>query len=221
MKIRNAVSVCLGLGIGAMVVSSVALAQQGDRRRGQDQDRTKQPQQAAPSMDEAMQAWMQYAEPGEHHKLLEPTIGTFNAVTKMWMDPTSSDPMVSSGTMKAEWVLGGRFVQQHYKGDFMGAPFEGMGMWGYDRYQKQYTGYWWDTWGTMTHESRGTVNEDGTVFTMHSMYSDPAEGDRLVRTRDVTRIISNDKHIMEMHRQMPDGSWMKAMEITFTRASRS
>ncbi len=218
---RSRIVACLGLAVGAMMVSAVAVAQQGDRKRANQPERTTKAEPQAPSMDESMEMWMKYSEPDEHHKLLEPMVGNFTTKAKVWMDPTSSEPSVSDGTMKTEWVLGGRFLQQHYNSDFMGMPFEGLGMLGFDRYKEQYTGYWWDTFGTTTYESRGSVNEAGDTITMYGVMQDPAQDGRLVRTRDVTRIISKDKHVMEMHHDQPDGSWIKVMEITFTRASRS
>ncbi len=218
MRTRNAQFGMLGLAVCGVAFASVVFAQQGDRRSSQQQTDTAQ---QAPDMDAMMQEWMKYSEPDEHHKLMEPMVGSFTAVAKMWMDPTSSEPTVSNGTMESKWVLGGRFIKQHYISEFMGMPFEGIGMWGYDRYQERYTGYWWDTFGTTTYESKGSVNESGTTFTMYGVMQDPAQDGRLVRTRDVTRVINNDKHVMEMHHDLPDGSWMKVMEITFTRANSS
>jgi hypothetical protein len=41
-------------------------------------------------------------------------------------------------------VLGGRFVEQRYAGNFMGQPFSGLGYTGYDNYRKKYIGSWMD-----------------------------------------------------------------------------
>ena len=218
MKITNKVTTCLGLALGAAVVMGALIAQPGERRRDQDrmQDRARQPADM-PSMEDMMAEWMKYAEPGEHHRLMEPMIGTFKVTGKMWMDPTASEPEITHGESTTRWVLGGRFAMTRYTSTFMGMPFEGLGITGYDRYRQQYQSFWWDTFGTMTYQTTGSVSPDGKVFTSEGAMQDPALGGAMVRTRDITRVISRNKHIMQMHHQAPDGSWMKVMELTYTR----
>ncbi|RMH30520.1 MAG: DUF1579 domain-containing protein [Planctomycetota bacterium] len=198
----------------ALWCAAPGLAQHSDRH---DHDNGMSQPADAPSFDEMMAEWMKYAEPAEHHRLLQPMIGDWHVMGKMWMDPSQSEPTVMHGEAHHEWVLGGRFMLIKYKSEFMGMPFEGMGMNGYDRYLQQYQSFWWDTFGTMTYQSVGTVSPDGKVFTYQGAMQDPAMGGALKKTKDVIRIISNDKHVMQMHHQMPDGSWMKVMELTYTR----
>jgi len=168
-------------------------------------------------MEAMMAEWMKYSEPSEHHRLMQPMIGTFHVVGKMWMDPSQSEPQVMTGKSTTEWILGGRFALTHYKSEFMGMPFEGMAMMGYDRFLQQYQSFWWDTMGTMTYQTVGTVTPDGKVFTFNGAMQDPSMGGAMVNTREIVRIINNNKHVMVGHHQQPDGSWMKMMELTYTR----
>ena len=66
-------------------------------------------------------------------------------------------PDVSEGSSENRWVLGGRYLQQIYKGSSMGMPFEGIGYTAYDNVQEQYLGFWMDSFGTglMTTEGVG------------------------------------------------------------------
>lgn len=221
MRINRNVAVGASALIAGSVLAGLALAQPSERRRDQDRRRDQQQQRdpaaAQPSFDEIMAEWAKYAEPGEHHRLLEPTIGTFAVSGKMWPEPGASEPIMMGGESVTKWVLGGRFAMTHYNAEFMGQPFEGMGMVGFDRYTQRYQSYWWDTFGTMTYETTGSVSPDGKTFVFHGSMLDPAQGGAVVRTRDIIRVVDNNTHSMEMHHTLPDGSWMKVMEITYTR----
>jgi hypothetical protein len=89
-------------------------------------------QKPDPKMEEMMKKVEAAGTPGAAHKALEPLIGNWNAEVKMFMDP-SAPPNVTKATAKNSWVMKGRFVQQEFKGEFMGKPFHGMGFTGYER----------------------------------------------------------------------------------------
>ena len=129
--------------------------------------------------------------------------------------------MTASGEMTNEWVLGGRFLEGRFKGEVMGQEFDGLSYWGYDRYAGVYNGAWRDSMSTMTYTNKGTVDPTGKVFTMHGAMPDPAEGGRMVISTEVTRIIDNNKHVMEFYKELADGTIMKVMEMTFTRKKAS
>jgi hypothetical protein len=155
------------------------------------------------------------AQPSEHHKHLEATVGHFKAHSKMWFEP--GKPAVESDAESTnEWVLGGRFVKQTYKGTFMGQPFEGMGLSGYDNFKKKYVCTWVDTSSTsmMTTEGEG----DGKTITAHGEVDEPSMPGKKTKVKTVTKIESNDKHTYEMFFTMPgQDKEAKVMEITYTR----
>ncbi len=162
-------------------------------------------------------AMRQLAAPGPEHARLEPFVGTFRAVVKMWMGP--GEPMVSTGTMTNTWVLGGRFLRQEYKADpvrethpFPG--FEGFGYWGYNKATRQYEGFWIDTASTIMQTESGSVDEDGRVWTMiGEMTHQPGQ---TVRKRTVIRVEDRDHHSMETFFIVEDQE-SKGMEIRYTR----
>ncbi|HZO86608.1 MAG TPA: DUF1579 family protein, partial [Verrucomicrobiae bacterium] len=92
---------------------------------------------ADPKMEEMMKKMEAAGTPGPAHKALDSLVGDWNAEVKMWMDP-AAPPNVTKATAKNTWIMGNRFVQQDFKGEFMGKPFRGMGVTGYDNMKKSY-----------------------------------------------------------------------------------
>ena len=163
--------------------------------------------------DEMMQAMMKLAAPGEHHALLQPLAGKWKTITKAWMGP--GDPEVTEGNEESTWVLGGRFLQDHFKGTFTGMPFEGYGMTGYDNGKKQFVSIWADTMGTGIMMMNGTADSAGKLLTFNGTYDDPTTG-KPVTYKMVTKILDDSKHTFSMYR-VADGKENLEMEITYTR----
>src|SRR5262245_6517189 len=69
--------------------------------------------------------------PGPEHKLLAKMAGTWDARVKAYFDP-SKPPAESTGVMKRDMILDGRFLREEYTGDIAGSPFRGLGLVGYD-----------------------------------------------------------------------------------------
>jgi len=117
--------------------------------------------------EDSIAAMQEMAAPGSEHDLLKPFVGTFRAEVKIWMGP--GDPMVSTGTMTNSLELGGRFLQQVYKGGPGPSPFpnfEGRGYWGHNKATQKYEGFWIDTASTIMQTESGTVDDSGKVWTM-------------------------------------------------------
>jgi hypothetical protein len=168
-----------------------------------------------PEMDPAaMEAMMKAAMPGPMHKALEPMIGTWDTKVTTWMMP-GADPIAGTGTSENKWILGGRYIEQRFKGDFMGMPFEGLGHIGYDNVKKQYFGTWMDNMGTgmMTSTSTGS---SGNTMTFKAMFADPMTGKDTAMEEKVT-FVDADHQLFEMWAPGPDGKMFKSMEIAYTR----
>jgi hypothetical protein len=195
MKTRTSI---LALGLAAALASPL-LAQA---------DKPKAPP-AAPTMDQGMEAMMKAAQPGEQHKILNGMVGDWTYTMKMWMDP-KQPAMESNGTMHAEWILGGRYVQSVYKGDMMGQPFEGHGTDGYDNLGHQYVGSWVDNMGTGIMNTSGTCEAAAKTCTMMSEMLDPMSGQK-VATKMVTTY-AEDGFQFAMFVKDPTGHEFKTME---------
>jgi hypothetical protein len=175
---------------------------------------------AAPKMSAEQQAmmdkWMKIATPGEEHKQLVGTAGSWTVKSTMWETP-GQPPTVSSGTSENTSVLGGRFVRQTFKGDFNGMPFEGIGYTGYDNYKKVYTSVWMDSMGTMMMILSGKADASGKIITMTGTIDDVMQG-KPTTIRTVTHLTDKDHMKYEMYGPEPTGGKeYKMMEILYTR----
>ncbi len=174
-------------------------------------------QAAKPAVDEkaAMEMMQKLATPGAGHKKIEFLAGSWNTKNSMWMDP-AQPPEVTKGTSEHKWVLGGRFLEQRFEGNFMNMPFSGMGYTGYDNYKKQYVGTWMDTMGTCLLNMSGHFDGSGKVLSMTGKMDDPMQG-KEVTFREKMTIVSNDEILFEMFGPGPDGKDYRMMEIRYTR----
>ena len=162
----------------------------------------------------AMEAMMKAATPGAPHKALDAFSGTWNTKIQMWMAP-GAPPATSEGTSENKMVMGGRYLQQSFKGNFMGMPFEGMGYTGYDNVKKQYWGTWMDNMSTGMMLSTGWSPDNKTFMFTGSM-ADPMTG-KDTRAEERITIVDNDHHTMEMWGPGPDGAMYKMMQIEYAR----
>jgi hypothetical protein len=170
-----------------------------------------------PAMDEkaAMELMMKLATPGEAHKKLDVLVGTWSAKNSMWMDP-SKPPTVTEGASEHKWVLGGRFLEQRFEGNFMGMPFSGLGYTGYDNYKKKYVGVWMDTAGTAIMSTTGSFDPSGKVLNSSARMDDFTTG-KVITVREKMTIVNPDQIRLDMFGPGPDGKEYRMMEIVYLR----
>lgn len=166
-----------------------------------------------PDEKAAMEAMAKASTPGEAHKKLDALAGKFAVKSKMWMDP-SKPPEESTGSTERKWIMGNRYLQESYQGQFMGQPFDGMGITGYDNVTKKYFGSWIDSGSTSMTLARGTMS--GNTIRYKGMMSDPMMGKEVPYTMAMV-IADNDNHKMEMWGPGPGGKEMKWMELSYAR----
>ncbi|MFQ5876387.1 MAG: DUF1579 domain-containing protein [Acidobacteriota bacterium] len=206
MRTGSLLTVTALVGV-ALLASGPALA--GGRETGEKAG-------ASPEQQDIMAAFAKYAQPGEHHAHLAKLAGTWDAVVKNWTGGPDAEPTVSRGTAVQKLALGGRFLQTTFTGEYMGQKFEGIGISGYDNLKRKHTDIWIDSMGTFMYPSEGTCEEDGKVLRMSGSYINPATGSEETM-RSITRIISDDKYVVEMFATTPDGKEFKNLEIVYTR----
>ena len=114
-------------------------------------------------------------------------------------------------------MLGGRYLQQDYRADFMGMPFQGVGTMAYNNATGRYQGSWIDNMSShMLPPSEGSWDEASQSITSMRTYTDPMTGQE-VTSRDVLRIVSNDEHHFAMHETRPGGPERQLFEIVYRR----
>lgn len=151
------------------------------------------------------------AAPDAHHKLLEPLVGKWNTQAKQWLgDPK---PETSTGHSEIKWILGGRFVEEHYDSVIFGKPFQGQGAMGFDTRTKKYVSSWIDTWGTWITVEEGAADATGKILTLTAQDYDVATG----KTRPlkfVYNIDSSDHHVMRVYETI-QGKETLTMEVEY------
>jgi hypothetical protein len=194
---------CSALVVGTLAVGLALASEKSDSKK------------TDPKMEEMMKKVEAAGKPGAEHKALEPLVGDWNAEVKMWMAP-DAPPNVTKGSAKSKWILGGRFVQQEFKGEFMGKPFQGIGLTGYDNMKKKYNSFWVDDVSTAMFVSEGGAEQAGKAITLEGKYDCAMTGEKDKPSKQVVRIVSRDKHVYEMY-DPSQGPNAKTMEITYTR----
>ena len=164
---------------------------------------------------EAMMAkWKEFATPNENHKVLNALIGNWNHKVKWWMS-ADTKPQESAGTSEIKWILGDRFLQHMVKGFYMGQPFEGIGVIGYDNGLKEYNSIWIDSMGTGLMKGAGQYDGNLKTITEKGHFTCPFRGK--ISFRGVTTIKGNDNFTYEMFSPGFDNKEYRTMEITYTR----
>jgi len=195
-----------------LVVASLALGYAGVARA---QDGAGHDPSDEMAMASRMMELMAKHAPGEHHARLARMAGTWDAEVKMWMAGPDGPAQTAHGVARNAMILGGKFLESRYDGDFMGTPFEGFGLTAYDAEKEQYVGLWIDSFLTsILPLSHGT--NDGDVITLTATMDDPLKGVTVER-RDVVHIESDDRHVYESFETLPGLPEYKSMEIVYTR----
>jgi uncharacterized protein DUF1579 len=200
MNVRAIVSL---VGIGALTVSfGVALAQEGKPpKKPQGVKAEAPPEMAAPK-------------PGPHHAHLAKSAGTWDATVESFMAPDQA-PQVSKGVEVNTLDSGGLWLVSDFKGTFMGQPFQGHGLMGYDTTKSRYTGVWADSMSTAMMASEGTCDGSGGRLTMTSQ--GPGMDGKMTTWTMVSEFKDADTRVFSMSFPGPDGKDQLAMRITFKR----
>jgi hypothetical protein len=168
----------------------------------------------AAAQAEMMAKMAKAATPGPQHAMLAKMAGDWDCTAKYQMDP--SQPMQEEKTSSSiTTLMDGRYVQETASGQMMGAPFNGMGIYGYDNVIGKYVSTWIDNMGTGIMKSEGVA--DGNKINWVGTMSDPMTG-KVSKARMVTTITDDDHHTMEMYGVPPGGKKeMKMMTLEYSR----
>jgi hypothetical protein len=165
---------------------------------------------------EMMKKYLAASMPGEAHKKLDNLVGSWDIATTIWMDGPDQPPTTGKGTAELKWVLGGRFLQQETKGEYMGMPTAGMGFNGYDNLDKKYTMFWIDNTATAVYTAEGIFDKSGKVLTMYGKMDEVLTGEHDKYAIYVVRFVDKDKWIFEFQDATSQPS-TKVGEMVYTR----
>jgi hypothetical protein len=147
----------------------------------------------------------------KEHALLKQMAGDWDVKVSMFMGP---EAMVSNGTYEAHMV-GDTWVAGDFEGDFMGMPFYGHGVNGYDVKAKKHVSYWFDSMTTSPNVSEGTYDAAAQALTMKGKGFDMM-GKEVAQT-ETTVFKDADTMLFSMTQPGADGKDVKVMEIVYTR----
>lgn len=176
---------------------------------------------AAPAVSPEMQAMMQKFQeagtPAEGHKALEPLVGSWTASVKFWMAPDAPPMEESIGSSEAQWILGGRFIEQKFTGTSMGRPFNGIWITGFDNIAKKYQTIWLDDMSTGMMVGNGSYDAATKTMMDTGSFSCPMTwGERTYRSS--LKWTSDTSYTYEMYMVDPaTEKEFKGMEIVYTK----
>jgi len=155
--------------------------------------------------------------PTEAHKVLRKEAGAWDAKMKIWM-PGAEKPEEATGT-EFNKLLGGMWVASVFKGELFGQEFEGRAALGYDSHKKKYGGSWIDSMEPHMSRMEGTWDKKTSTMTLIKTGVDPETGKPRIG-KNVTVYDGRNSRKMTLFMKMPDGEFVKYMEIVYTRRAR-
>jgi hypothetical protein len=203
--------------LGAVAIATTASA---DKKSTDPKTMEKKAASDPQAMDQEamMKEWMEkYGIPGKEHKQLEYFAGTWSVTNTSYWGPA---PEVTTGTSRGELKMGGRYLHQSYESEMSGMPFEGFGIFGYDRVSGEFFNYWFDSMGTGCMAARGHASADGKSWELKADCNDPMMGG-MTSYRMITTIADNDNYSFVMYSTPPGQKESKSMEIKYTRVKSS
>ena len=155
--------------------------------------------------------------PGAAHQTLEALAGKWNYSSKFWMSPEGK-PEETAGVAEHTMIYGGRFLKQEVKGTWMGQPFEGMGITGFDNIRGQYQTLWIDSMATGMMWVSGQYDAATRTLSQSGANSCPLTGEKNRQGHSEWKVTDNDHNTYTAYLAGADGNEFKAMEIQYERS---
>jgi hypothetical protein len=162
-----------------------------------------------------MQEMMKRMMPGEGHRIFAKMNGKWRGTLKLWNSAMpSAPPTESTSEAETKSIFGGRYLVTEAKGTIMGMPMQRMAILGYDNLTKAYTLIFYSNVETSTNIAKGTLEADGKTLTLRGEFDEP-QGK--APFKNVIRMASDDVHVFESYKILPDGTELKLVEETSRR----
>ena len=162
-----------------------------------------------------MELLEKYSTPGENHKYLDYFIGEWESLVKMVSEP-DSEPITHQQEIKVKWILGGRYLNAHIKGNLMGKSYEVFVYTGYSNYKKELFAIQLSTMDTGYFVSTGSLDKSGKIRTETGMMDDFFSGKK-IKIKAVTTLLDRDKYKYDFYTIDAEGKETKSMEIVYKR----
>lgn len=166
---------------------------------------------------EEMQRCMIASMPGDNHKRLTESVGTWKGKSTMWMAP-GAEPMVSDCTATVASILEGKFTKWEMTGEMAGmGKYLCLGTHGFDNVSKQFVGTWIDNHNTGIMTGVGELSSDGSAITWTYTANCPRTGKPVV-LREVETTVGNSKTFDTFALDPKTGKEFQLMKIELIRS---
>lgn len=149
------------------------------------------------------------------HEAMADLVGAWRVTARVWADSTAP-PNVTEGRSVRTLILGGRVLEELYTSSFMGRPFEGESLTGYDVVTGRYWGVWTDSLNTGPTITSGGWDEAGEVFVMEGESSCLMCG-QVIPIRIESQMDGPDRGVHAFFTPDQDGAMIQYMELTYDR----
>jgi hypothetical protein len=144
-----------------------------------------------------------------------PDLAHLAACAGVWDAEIEMMGAVSKGVETCRMALGGFWLVTEFEGSFMGAPFEGHGLTGFDPARGKIVNVWADSTGSPPTIAEGAFEASGTKLVAEAqgldMSGEPA------RFKHVTTFVGRDARTFEMFQRLDGGREELAMRIRYRR----
>jgi hypothetical protein len=159
--------------------------------------------------------WAALSRPGPSHKLLEMFAGQWDVKLTFWSDPKATGES-SKGTSEISWILGGRFLQENFRGQLGGEEYLGFGIMGYDNGSRTFKTVWADSLNTAITTASGRYDPDTSTFALESQLYDPlVSGVKTILS--TLQVNSANSYTFSMTDVSPDGRRFTSLEMQYSR----
>ena len=146
--------------------------------------------------------------PGKQHEILKRMDGSWEAEYTMAMMP---DQVVHATEVNR--LIGGMWLVSDFEADYMGMPFEGHGVTGWDPVKEQYVQTWVDSMSAHMSMSYGTLDEAADVIEYrgvgYDMMGNPTESRSVVTlgedAMEVEMFMGGEPFMTIRYTRAPDG----------------
>jgi hypothetical protein len=153
--------------------------------------------------------------PGPMHEMMKADAGTWDAEVKMSMPgmPASTD----KGTRVSRLDASGFWLISDFTSNFMGQPFSGHEIQGYDAMRKRAIYTWVDSTASWMDHGEGDCDPSGKACTYHSRAPDMMRPGKWTDMQSVYERIDADHQRFTMSTRGADGKFAVMMVINYTR----
>jgi uncharacterized protein DUF1579 len=162
-----------------------------------------------------MKAWEAWMTPGDMHKWMAKSNGTWSGEVNTYWDPAK--PEKSKATATYRTIYNGLYQTSEFTGMMMGQPFLGQGILAYDNAKKQFVNTWIDNMGSGVIVLTGQYDPKTNTLHLNGTQTDPMTS-KDSHIRQTVQFLNEDTQLITMYGPGMDGKEMKMMDIRMTRA---